>query len=109
MNLHGVLRSGGSPAARFCSSALWSPSESGRRRVWMADRSASGGDAFAGRREAVQNQFDDALGERLVDWSAGNQQPIEDRPAQYVERELEIQSATEIPALYTALQDRAEG
>src|SRR5436305_10004521 len=85
-------------------SALRSGSGSGRRRVCGWRIGASDGGAFAGGCEAAQDQLDDALSERLVDWSAGNQQPIEDGAAKYVERELEIKPATEIPAPYTMLQ-----
>jgi hypothetical protein len=46
-----------------------------------------------GRREAAQDQLDDALCERLVDRSAGDQQPVEDRAAEHVEGSLEIKAA----------------
>ena len=59
-------------------------------------------------REAAQDELDDAFRETLVDRSAGHEQSVEDGAAEHVERELEIESATEIPAPHTALEDRAQ-
>ena len=55
-----------------------------------------------------RDQLDDAFCETLVDRSAGDQQPIEDGATEHIESELEIESATEVAAPHTALQDRAE-
>jgi hypothetical protein len=43
------------------------------------------------RREPAQDQLCDSLGKLLVDRTAGDQKPVEQRPAEHVERELEIE------------------
>ena len=60
------------------------------------------------RREAAQDQLDDALGEPFVDRAAGDQQPVEQRPAEHVERELEIQVGAQVAAIDAALEHRAK-
>ena len=58
--------------------------------------------------EAGQDQLDDALGEVLVDRTAGDQQPVEEGAAEHIKRELEVEAATKIPPSHTALEDHAQ-
>ncbi len=51
------------------------------------------------RCEAAQDQFGDALGELLVDRAACDEKPIEERPAEHVEDELEIEIGTQVATL----------
>ena len=54
--------------------------------------------------EPTENQLDDALGELLVDRAAGDQQPVEERAAEHVERELEVEVRAQVAALDPALE-----
>jgi hypothetical protein len=50
------------------------------------------GAAWFLRCEPAQDQVGDPLREPVVDWAAGNEQPIEEWAAQHVERELDVGS-----------------
>ena len=52
--------------------------------------------------EAAQHQFGDVLGELLVDRAAGDQQPVEERPAEHIKGELEVEIGAQVAALDAA-------
>ena len=55
------------------------------------------------RCEAAQDQLGHAFGELFVDRAAGDQQPVEERPAEHVEDELEIDIGAQVAAIDAAL------
>ena len=55
-----------------------------------------------------EDQLDDAFGELVVDRPAGDQQAVEERPAEDVEGELEIEVGSEVAAIDAALEDLAQ-
>jgi len=52
--------------------------------------------------EAAQDQVGDALGGLLVDRAAGDEKPIEERPAEHVESQLDVELGTQVAALDAA-------
>src|SRR5215213_7184630 len=81
---------------RGCSSSTFVP---GARRVVTV---------WCSRREAAEDQLDDPVRERLVDRAARDQEPIEERSAEHVERELAVVVGAQVATLDSALEDGAQ-
>ena len=75
----------------------------------MAAPSPSGtSHGASGWAEAAQDQLDDARGEAIVDGAAGDQQPVEEGPAEHVQRELEVEIGAQVAPLDAALEHGAK-
>ena len=61
-----------------------------------------------GWREAAQDEVGDALGERVVDRAAGDQQAVEERAAEHVEGELDVEAGAQVAAGDAAVEHRAQ-
>jgi len=57
------------------------------------------------RCEAAQDQLGDALGELFVDRAAGDDEPVEERPAEHVEGELEVEIGAQVAAIDPAAEN----
>src|SRR5829696_4931371 len=86
--------------------AIMLPAPSGSRGssscslvLWL--RFSAGGVAGC---ESAQHQLSDALGEPFIDRAAGDQQPVEERPAEHIEGELEVEIRAQVTALDAAPQ-----
>ena len=56
------------------------------------------------RGETEQHQLDDALGKLIVDRPPRDQQPVEERPSEHVEGELDIEVGAQVAAVDAASQ-----
>src|SRR5215208_3070637 len=81
---------------RGCSSSTFVLGTRGVVAVWCS------------RREAAEDQLDDAVCERLVDRAARDQEPIEERSAEHVERELAVVVGAQVATLDSPLEDGAQ-
>ena len=60
------------------------------------------------RCEAAQDQLGDARGELVVDRASGDEQSVEERPAEHVERKLEVEVGGQVAALDAAFEHRSQ-
>ena len=58
--------------------------------------------------EPAQDQLGDALGEVPVDRAAGDEQAIEERSAEHVERELDVEVSAQVAPCDAAIEHRAQ-